>query len=130
MAQRFRASERNWRHNLKESELKQACEDYLQIQQNAGKLLYLRLNSGNLVVTNPDGSYRRRIRGCPKGTSDYIVIEAYDPDKPSCLVYFLELKSSKGKTTEAQDKFAELVREQGAEYFVIRSIERLTEVLK
>ena len=113
-----------------ERDLKKGVEDYLQLQMNLGKLIYLRLNAGSFILTDKNGKFRRRVIGAKKGTADFIVTTSYDPDKPSCLVYFLELKSSKGKTTEAQDKFAELVREQGAEYFVIRSIERLTEVLK
>ncbi len=115
---------------MKESELKSAVADFLTIGETQGKWFWLRLNAGSFILTDKDGNFRRRVIGARKGTADYMVIESYDPDKPSCLVYFLELKSEKGTTTKAQDEFAELVREQGAEYFIIRSIEEVMEVLK
>ena len=115
---------------ITEAQLKKTVVDYLQYGENQGKWFWLRLNAGSFILTDKNGKFRRRVIGAKKGTADFIVITSYDPDKPSCLVYFLELKSSKGKTTEAQDKFAKLVREQGASYFVIRSIEDVMEVLK
>ncbi len=112
-----------------EADLKLAVEDYLTYKQNAGELMFLRLNAGDFIEVR--GSTRRRVKGCPAGTADFEVIKG-DIDtmlRPRCKVIFLELKSEKGKTTEAQDEFADLVRKQGANYFVIRDVEELCEKL-
>ena len=117
---------------LTEAQIKRACQDYLEYQQNLGKLMFLRLNSGDFIEVR--GDTRRRIQGCPKGTADFIVIRKWyprgAPNKWETIVTFIEIKSPSGKTTKVQDEFAELVEKQGAEYYVSRSIEELEEILK
>mgnify|MGYP001582166877 CR=1 FL=1 len=111
---------------MSEADLKRTCEDYLQLLQNGGKLIFLRLNSGNLVVSNPDGSYRRRIRGCPSGTADYIIIRSCLGE--SCIlriVDFIELKSVKGRQSPDQLAFEDLVTKQGCGYHIVRTLEEL-----
>jgi len=112
---------------MKESDLKLAVADYLQILQNQGKLVYLRLNAGDFIEVR--GNSRRRVKGCPAGTADFVGImgacDAYIVDK----VFFLELKSAKGRQTKEQLAFQEMVEMQGAQYYIIRNIEELMEVL-
>ena len=118
---------------MTEGQLKQACEEYLQIRKNQGDLIFLRLNSGNFFISNSDGSFKRRVRGCPKGTADLVVIAnnaRYDaPNKFYPIVKFLELKTATGKQSLEQREFAEQVIEQGCEYWIIRSLSELREVL-
>ena len=56
-----------------EKDLKRTVEDYLQYQQNQGKLVYLRLNAGDFIEVR--GETRRRVKGCPKGTADFLVLQ-------------------------------------------------------
>ena len=57
---------------LSEAELKQSVTDYLEILQAQGHLLFLRLNAGDFIELR--GNSRRRIKGCPKGTADLLVL--------------------------------------------------------
>uniref|UniRef100_A0A6H2A0C8 VRR-NUC domain-containing protein n=1 Tax=viral metagenome TaxID=1070528 RepID=A0A6H2A0C8_9ZZZZ len=104
---------------IKESNLKRQLEDYLQFQQNLGRLLFLRLNAGNFIELR--GNNRRRIKGCPKGTADLLVLAGGK-------VTFLELKSKRGKLTDAQVEFSRAAWEQGADYHIIRSLEEVREL--
>ena len=115
--------------NLTEGQLKSAVSDYLEIGQNQGKWVYLRLNAGDFIEVR--GNTRRRIKGCPKGTADFVVIRA---QRGTFRVYpkviFIELKSEKGRWPAEQRAFKKMVEMQGCEYHLIRSFEGLEETLK
>jgi len=119
---------------MKEADLKLAVEEYLQYQQNLGKLMFLRLNSGDFIV-NYGASGQRRIRGCPKGTADIVIIkqnyfDIYDEMPwPASTVIFLELKSDKGKQSVEQKEFQEIVERQGCEYRICRSVDEVREIV-
>jgi len=112
---------------MSESELKRTVEDYLTILQSQGKLFFLRLNSGDFIEVR--GETRRRIKGCPKGTADLMVITnngRFDaPNKFYPVVYFLELKTPKGKVSLEQVEFGKMVEIHGCIYLVIRKLEEL-----
>lgn len=118
-----------------ERDLKRAVNDYLQYGTNQGKWYADQLFSGEAIEVR--GKTRRKIRGCKAGTADFYVIQAtllwdgvHPTRVPACRTIFLELKGAKGRTSPAQNAFKILVEKQGAEYFVIRSIEDLEEVLR
>ncbi len=132
---------KNCKPNLSEGQLKRQVDEYLTYKQNAGELLFLRLNSGDFIDTR--GGTRRRIRGCPKGTADFEVIikerqfvkwvDACTYEKEVlvyCKVVFLELKSDTGKQSEEQKDFHDVVEKLGCSYHIIRSIEELESVIK
>ena len=128
---------------LSEADLQRSVADFLQYQQNLGKLWFTRLNSGRAFVKKGDKYYA--IQLCEIGTADFMVLvgktfqfsHTIRPTEdaettawfPYCKIMFFELKSSKGRTSKAQDEFAELVRKQGAEYFVVKSLEELEDIL-
>ncbi len=116
---------------MKEANLKKAVDDYLTILERQGKLLSFRLNSGDFVLSNPDGSYRRRIRGCRKGTSDFLVMVPHRNPRDQGLYYalFLELKGEHGKQSAEQIEFEEHVKSLGGSYFLIRSLGQLIELI-
>ena len=118
--------------NLTEGQLKRQVEDYLDYAQNQGKLLWLRLNAGDFIEVR--GNTRRRVKGCPAGTSDLIIIKArkYFKHMPQIIipdVLFVELKSAKGKRRPEQGAFQKLVEMQGGEYVIVRSFEELQAIL-
>ena len=112
---------------MKEAELKSAVEEYLQYKQNAGELVYLRLNTGEFIELR--GDTRRRVKGCPKGTADLLVLMGAGGFVGCLRVIFLELKSEKGRSSPEQAAFGKLVEMQGCEYHIVRSIEEMEEVL-
>ena len=112
---------------LTEADLKSAVTDYLQYQMNLGKLWFTRLNSGEAFVKK--GSKFHKIQLCPEGTSDFIVIKKWEVGV-FCEVFFLELKTIKGRLLPSQNAFKVLVEEQGASYSIVRSLEELEKILR
>ncbi len=122
---------------LKEADIKRSVEDWLQYQQNLGRLIFHRLNAGDFIVV--EGESRRRIKGQGKGTADYLVIQPatiqfkhfteLSPEHHIVRATYVEIKSETGRTTKEQDEFAEKVRQKHCKYFIVRSIEELEEAL-
>lgn len=105
--------------------LKRLVENYLQYGTNLQKWLFFRLNSGDFIVVQ--GKSRRRIKGMPKGTADFVVFRRI-PKKKACRTIFLETKSVHGHQTSEQREFEHEATEQGAEYYLIQDfaeVERL-----
>lgn len=115
---------------MKEKDLKLAVSDYLQYGTNQGKWYADRLNSGEVIVVA--GQSRRRVTLCKEGTADFMVLKqgsTCGECGPELRLIFLELKGEKGKISPTQNAFKILVENQGASYFIIRSIEDLEKVL-
>lgn len=119
------------KYGATEADLKRTVTEYLDILQNQGKLVWLRLNAGDFIEVR--GNTRRRIKGCPAGTADIQVIVKWwpqgAPNKWETRVVFIELKSEKGKQSPEQGAFQKIVEAQGASYFIVRELETLQEIL-
>jgi hypothetical protein len=112
---------------IKEADISRACLEYLE----AMRIMYLRLNSGDVFRPGAAGKMYK-VKGCPKGTADLLILahrrKPLTPSTPRPV--FVEFKSSKGKQTEEQAIFERDVESLGYEYYLIRSIDELIEVLK
>jgi hypothetical protein len=111
---------------IKEADISRACLEYLE----AMRIMYLRLNSGDVFRPGAEGKMYR-VKGCPKGTADVLILSHHEV--LHCIgprPIFVEFKSSKGKQTEEQAIFERDVESLGYEYYLIRSIDELIEVLK
>lgn len=130
---------------LSEAQVKQAVGEYLQYQQNMGKLWFCRLNAGDFIDTRVKEGHvasRRRIKGAGAGTADFIVIQGGEiqmyhivqqiihRSHSAAFVTFIECKSSKGKQRPEQIEFEEMVTKLNCRYAIVRCIEELEEVLK
>ena len=124
---------------LTEAEVKSGVEEYLQVAMNQGKLWFCRLNAGDFIEVR--GETRRRIKGAPKGTADFIVVQygtiqmyykaiSRGEPWPVALVTFIECKSAKGKQSPDQLEFGEQITKLNCRYFVVRSVEELEEALE
>ncbi len=131
----------NYKPTLTEGEVKRAINDRLEYAQNQGQLIFLRLNSGDFIEVR--GDTRRRVRGCPAGTADYVVFQStnhtlYYQSIPfggcepvsACRVTFLEIKSSKGKQSPEQGAFEILAKMFNCRYFLIRDADELEGILR
>lgn len=114
-----------------EADIKRTVSDFLQIEQNFGKLVFLRLNAGQFPTQSG-----RWAMGCPKGTADLLVLrEDIIPAYPTHVavkapqVIFIELKSAKGKQSKDQKAFEEQVKAQGCAYHLARSLNDVMEIL-
>ena len=123
---------------LSESDVMRQISDFLDVKMASGSLYWDRLNSGNAYVGNIYGENKWKISLCRKGTADIIVLKgipfpmALRPEEvPAviCQVIYLEVKGPKGKQSQEQFEFETLVKEQGAEYYVVRSLEEVMEII-
>ncbi len=123
---------------LTEADVKRGVEEYLQYQQNLGKLWFCRLNAGDFIEVR--GETRRRIKGAPKGTADFIVIQygtiqmyykaisRWEP-WPVAFVTFIECKSTKGKQSPEQLEFEVMIARHNCRYYIVRSVDDLITAL-
>lgn len=107
---------------MTEAELKSLVEDYLEIQEAQGKLMFLRLNAGSFLLVNNDGTMRC-IKGCKKGTADLEIIK-------KGRAIFIELKGEHGAPSKVQREFGNLAKYHGAEYHVVHTFEELQQVIE
>ena len=104
---------------VKEADIKKGVADYLQIKMNQGKLWFARLNSGEIIAVA--GESRRRIKLCPPGTADFIVIAPELILNFMPKVIFLECKMLKGgEQSPEQKEFEALVKKMCCHYFIVR----------
>ena len=61
--------------------------------------------------------------GCHKGVSDLIAVK-------DGSVYFIEIKTEKGKMSAHQENFKVNIEERGCHYFVVRSLEDIERIIK
>ena len=118
----------NGKPTLTEAEIKRQTGDYLECGMNQGKWYFDRLNSGEFIEVR--GGSRRRVKGCREGTSDFFVLTKTQSQSWIPRVIFIEVKSERGRMHPEQWAFAKLVAEQLAEYYVVRNIEELKDILR
>ena len=114
---------------LSEADVKATCESFLYSMMNMDKLVYLRLNSGDLIIG--EGKAKRRVRCCPAGTSDGLVMTCGAKIGRNI---FIEYKSPIGKQTPAQVEFDKKVCGMGFDYWLVQDaqafIEDIGKILK
>jgi len=115
---------------IKESDIQRVILDYLQVQENMGKLMFQRSNSLN--VATKDGHY---IKTGKKGSPDILVWvrEIFCPPD-YCVEYAktiaLEVKSETGEQTSGQAEWQKQFEKFGGSYFLVRNLEDVIKILK
>lgn len=104
----------------KETEIQLAVCEYLSYQMRQGKLMFWRQNT-NAIFSTKTGSFRAMPKYSMNGVSDIIVVR-------DGFVIFLEIKRPSGKQSDNQKQFQDLVKKNGAEYWVIRDLDDLKEI--
>lgn len=99
-----------------EAAIKQACQALLQLEKNAGRLHWDRLNSGSVLVKKGERTYR--IQLCEEGTWDTMIVVRGQ------LIY-VEYKTTTGKLRPAQVAFRDRLQRQGAQCWLIRDADDL-----
>lgn len=99
----------------KESDLKSTISDYLQILENQGLLYWDRINSGEILALNKDGS-QRLIKLARPGTADLFFIVFG-------RITFLECKRKGEKQKPEQKIFQDKIENAGAFYWLIDNFE-------
>ena len=114
---------------ITESQLKLQTSQYLQILENQGKLIWLRLNAGGIVI---EGEKRRYFQGVKPGCADFLVLKRASITRyyDSCQAIFIETKSTDGRQSQKQKDFQVLVERQGAAYHIVKSLEDIERILE
>jgi len=125
---------------ITESDVIRVINDYLQIQRNQGKLMYIRNNSGAIPIV--DGKNKRRyIRFGDKGSPDFLVwipgkhiqINYTDNDCIATTKYLktiaIEAKSDIGTQSVDQIKWQADFEKIGGEYYIVRCLEELIRII-
>ena len=123
------------RVKMTESMVIKVVGDYLQIQRNQGKLMYIRNNSGAMPIV--DGKNKRRyIRFGDKGSPDFLVWKpsvkwAYEADMGVDYLrsIAIEAKSDIGTQSADQIKWQADFEKLGGEYYVVRGLDDLIKII-
>jgi len=115
---------------IKESDIQRVILDYLQVQENMGKLMFQRSNSLNVATKD-----RHYIKTGKKGSPDILVWvrEIFCPPD-YCVEYAktiaLEVKSETGELSDTQKIWRDKFEKLGGEYHVVRNLEDVIKILK
>lgn len=105
----------------KESEIQSGIIDFLSILEEQGKLFFQRTN--NTTVYDPAGKrFRSLSKGQKKGFPDILVLK-----KGKAIG--IEIKTSIGKQSKEQKAIEERFKKNGAEYYIVRSLDDVKEVI-
>uniref|UniRef100_A0A6H1ZUM5 Putative VRR-NUC domain-containing protein n=1 Tax=viral metagenome TaxID=1070528 RepID=A0A6H1ZUM5_9ZZZZ len=122
--------ERPYKPKITEADVIRVINDYLQIQRNQGKLMFIRNNSGAMPIT--DGKNKRRyIRFGGKGSPDFFVFETLwlTQSMKAVEVIAIEAKSETGKLSTDQLKWKADFLKLGGVYYVVRCLEDLVKII-
>lgn len=106
---------------MTETQIQSQIIDYLQLLENQGKLFVQRVN--NMGVYDPKVKAHRRFpKGAKKGFPDIICLK-------DGLLIGLEVKTNVGKQSKEQKEMEKLMKEHGAAYFVVRSLDEVIKIV-
>ena len=103
---------------MKEILIQRAILNYLQILENRGKVYCFRAGAG-MIPTKAGGMFKTGRAGCP--------------DIVCCVdgkFVGLEVKNEKGKMSDKQKEAKELIEKVGGSYYVVRSINDVSKIIK
>lgn len=104
---------------IKESLIQTAIEQYLKYQENLGKLIYIKNNTG-AFQTQGGGFYRMGKAGSP----DFFIFYGNGG------VLHLEVKNEKGKLNKNQEAYKKDIEKLGHNYLIVRSVDEAEASIK
>lgn len=104
---------------LSEMAIQSSIIDYLLLEQAKGDLFVQRVN--NIPVFDKD-RYRALPKGTQKGFPDIFVMK-------NGRAIFFEVKTGHGSQSESQVKMQQCLEQQGAEYYLVRSLDYVKKAL-
>ena len=107
---------------LSEIEIQGMLIDYLMILENRGTLFFQRTNN-NTIFDTKASKFRKVAKGQKKGFPDIMVIK-------DGRTIGIEVKTEIGRQSDHQKEIEQMFIKNGAEYYVVRSLKDLKEILK
>lgn len=111
---------------ISETDIQSAIIRYLTVLENQGKLFFNRTNNIPPVNKNSKSEvvgFRRLPAGAKKGIPDiWVILQG--------KTIGLEVKTAAGRQSKEQKEIEERFKKNGAEYYIVRSLEDVKRILK
>lgn len=104
---------------VSESSIQTAIETFLKYQENLGKLVFIKNNSGAFKTSK--GSF---VRFGKKGSPDFIVF------LQNGKTLHLEIKNFSGRQQKSQKEYQQKIEDLGHLYYVAHSVEEVKKMIK
>ena len=122
-----------------EKTIQSAIQEFLELQEELGLLVYQKNNTGAVRIERP-GAKSSFMRFGKKGSPDFLVwrfrelrIAALDHDTINFQAFletlFIEVKTDVGKQSDAQRVFQQKVEKLGGIYLVVRSLDDVKKII-
>ena len=110
---------------ISETDIQSTIIRYLTVLENQGKLFFNRTNNIPPVNKNSKGEvvgFRRLPAGAKKGIPDiWVILQG--------KTIGLEVKTATGRQSKEQKEIEERFKKNGAEYYIVRSLDDVKEVI-
>lgn len=106
---------------MTETQIQSSIIDYLQVLENQGKLFVQRVNN-TAIFDSANKRWRSLAKGTKKGFPDILILK-----DGKCIG--LEIKTNVGKQSKEQKEMERLMKEHGADYYVVRSLDEVVEIV-
>ena len=122
---------------MRESAIQKQIEEYLTYQENVGRLVFQKNNSGAVKIRHAKGD--SFVRFGKRGAPDFLIWRTVPwPDAPGIIwggrgrldTLFVEVKNEKGKQSEGQKEFQKRVEDLGGTYLIVHSLDELRSALQ
>jgi hypothetical protein len=112
-----------------EKHIQSAIEEFLQLQENLGHLVYQKNNTGAVRVERP-GAKSSFVRFGKAGSPDFLVWRKIElGGHVTCQTLFIEVKTDVGQLSDDQNKYRGMIERLGGNYYVVRSFDEVKRLL-
>lgn len=114
-----------------EKHIQTSIEDLLALQENLGRLVYQKNNSGAIKIKHPGGQSSFVRFGKP-GSPDFLVWRKTKITMLGAEVFetlFIEVKTEKGRLSDKQKEFRDKIEKLGGKYYLVRSFEDAKKII-
>lgn len=122
---------------MRESKIQTAMRKHLEREEAAGRLIFIKNNTGAIRIKRKGGK-SSFIRFGKTGSPDFLIWKrcVEDTKFPKATIrtsylrtFFVEVKNETGEQSEGQRKFEEMVQNLHGDYFIVRDLNELKEIL-
>lgn len=113
-----------------EKTIQSAIQEFLELQEELGLLVYQKNNTGAVRINRP-GAKSSFMRFGKKGSPDFLVWRVNDNFyNAECLeTLFIEVKTDVGVQSDEQRKFQQKVEKLGGNYYIVRSLDDVKKII-
>jgi len=118
-----------------EKTIQTAIQEFLQLQEDLGRLVYQKNNTGAVRINRP-GAKSSFVRFGKTGSPDFLVWlgrRMLNEQTKECYwqleTFFIEVKTDVGTLSPGQEKFRDMIEKFGGKYHVVRSFDDVKKLL-